>query len=134
MCWLRYTKCNASTTGQSVAHYALSQGYCLLFMHKDIAPYMSKCDKCSCFTPIFHFLAKKPLSIVNPLDFTRWWINITGLLSTAPPQKLVFLQSRWKHNLILTKIWHGILTCLTWIGWMSLNRLHVPNLHHKKNK
>jgi hypothetical protein len=76
--------CGGHTGGRSLAHRAIGQGYWWLYMQKDAAQYVKKCDKCQRFAPSIHQPAASLNPIASPWPFSQWGLDIVGPLPRAP--------------------------------------------------
>ena len=56
--------CGSHTSGRSLAHRAITQGYWWPNMQRDALEYVKKCDQCQRFAPSIH----QPGGILNPLS------------------------------------------------------------------
>jgi len=70
--------CGNHVRGRSLAHQAMSQGFWLPQMQKDVAKYVRKCEQCEKHTPLIH----QPIGSLNPvsslLPFAQWGLDIVG--------------------------------------------------------
>ena len=64
--------CGSHTSGKSLAHRAITQGYWWSNMQREALEYVRKCDQCQRFAPSIH----QPGGILNPLSspwpFAQW--------------------------------------------------------------
>ena len=97
--------CGSHTSGKSLAHRAITQGYWWPNMQREALEYVRKCDQCQWFAPSIH----QPGGILSPLSspwpFAQWGLNIVGPFPKAVGNKKYLLvstdyfTSRLKRNL-----------------------------------
>ena len=75
--------CGGHTGGRSLAHRAIGQGYWWLYMQKDAAQYVRRCEKCQLFAPAIHKLASQLNLISSPWPFAQWGLDLVGPLPRA---------------------------------------------------
>ena len=63
--------CGGYTGGRSLAHCAIGQRYWWLYMQKDAAQYVKKCDKGQRFAPSIHQPAASLNPIASPWSFSQ---------------------------------------------------------------
>ena len=78
--------CNHSE-GRILTHNALTAGYYWHYMMTKIKEYVKKCDRCQRLRLIKHQPAEQLNSIVSPVPFAKWGLDIVEELPRSPKGK-----------------------------------------------
>ena len=70
--------CGSHMEGRSLAQQAMTQGFWLPQMQKDVAEYVRKCKRCQKHTPLIHQPAGHLNPISNPWPSGQWGLDILG--------------------------------------------------------
>ncbi|XP_056687296.1 uncharacterized protein [Spinacia oleracea] len=79
--------CGNHIGGRSVAHKALRAGYSWPTMVSEAKTMTRKCEKCQKFASAIHQPAQTLQSILYPLPFSKWGLDIIGPFPSAVNQK-----------------------------------------------
>jgi len=75
--------CGSHVEGHSLAHQAMTQGFCWPQMQKVAVEYVWKCERCQKHAPLIH----QPAGHLNPVSsawpFAQWGLDILGLFPWA---------------------------------------------------
>lgn len=80
---LHSESCSCHSSGQSLAHRAISQGYWWKGMKKDCDDVVKKCKPCQLFSPVPKQPTQTLSPILSPWPFAQWGLDIVGKLSIA---------------------------------------------------
>ena len=75
------------TSGRSLAHKVMTQGYFSQKMLRDADQFVKKCDKCQRFSHKMHIPTNKLHYVVSAWPNLCWGIDIMGALPLAPRRR-----------------------------------------------
>ncbi|KAL5571713.1 hypothetical protein UlMin_021310 [Ulmus minor] len=78
--------CGNHTSGRTLAHRILRQGYYWPTIQTDSLDFVRKCDKCQRFSAIPRQAPKDLTTVTSPWPFAKWGIDLIGPLPTAHGQ------------------------------------------------
>ncbi|KAL5571885.1 hypothetical protein UlMin_021482 [Ulmus minor] len=78
--------CGNHSSGRTLAHRILRQGYYWPTMQTDSLDFVRKCDKCQRFSAIPRQAPEDLTTVSGPWPFTKWGIDLIGPLPTARGQ------------------------------------------------
>lgn len=70
--------CGDHMSGKALAHKILRQGYFWPTIHSDAIEYVKKCKKCQMFSNVPRKSPTLPSSVLSPIPFAVWGIDIMG--------------------------------------------------------
>ncbi|KAK3042740.1 hypothetical protein RJ639_000798 [Escallonia herrerae] len=79
--------CGQHLGGRTLAQKILRQGYYWPIMQRDAIEFTLRCDKCQKFAPISHTPVAPLTSIVSPIPFAVWGIDLLGPFPMASGQR-----------------------------------------------
>ncbi|KAK2999168.1 hypothetical protein RJ639_022612 [Escallonia herrerae] len=79
--------CGQHLGGRTLAQKILRQGYYWPTMQRDAIEFTIRCDKCQKFAPISHTPVVPLTSIVSPIPFTVWGMDLLGPFPMASGQR-----------------------------------------------
>ncbi|KAK3026967.1 hypothetical protein RJ639_040819 [Escallonia herrerae] len=79
--------CGQHLGGRTLAHKILRQGYYWPTMQRDAIEFTRRCDKCQKFAPISHTPVVPLTSIVSPIPFAIWGMDLLGPFPMASSQR-----------------------------------------------
>ncbi|KAK2999288.1 hypothetical protein RJ639_024668 [Escallonia herrerae] len=79
--------CGQHLGGRTLAQKILRQGYYWPTMQRDAIEFTRRCDKCQKFAPISHTLVIPLTSIVFPIPFAIWGMDLLGPFPMASGQR-----------------------------------------------
>ncbi|KAK2998712.1 hypothetical protein RJ639_022649 [Escallonia herrerae] len=79
--------CGQHHGGRTLAQKILRQGYYWPTMQKDAIEFTRRCDKCQKFAPISHTPVSPLTSVVSPIPFSMWGMNLLGPFPMASGQR-----------------------------------------------
>ncbi|KAK3030609.1 hypothetical protein RJ639_039969 [Escallonia herrerae] len=79
--------CGQHLGGRTLAQKILSQGYYWPMMQRDAIEFTRRCDKCQKFAPISHTPVVPLTSIVSPIPFAVWGMDLLGPFPMASGQR-----------------------------------------------
>ncbi|KAL5581592.1 hypothetical protein UlMin_014034 [Ulmus minor] len=78
--------CGNHSSGRTLAHRILRQGYYWPTIQTDSLDFVRKCDKCQRFSAIPHQAPEDLTTVTSPWPFAKWGIDLIGPLLTARGQ------------------------------------------------
>ncbi|KAK3032309.1 hypothetical protein RJ639_036266 [Escallonia herrerae] len=78
--------CGQHLGGRTLAQKILRQGYYWPMMQRDAIEFTRRCDKCQKFAPISHTTVVPLTSIVSPIPFAVWGMDLLGPFPMASGQ------------------------------------------------
>ncbi|KAK3041143.1 hypothetical protein RJ639_027595 [Escallonia herrerae] len=79
--------CGQHLGGRTLAQKILRQGYYWLTMQKDAIEFTQRCDQCQKFAPFSHTPVAPLTSIVSPIPFVVWGMDLLGPFPMASGQR-----------------------------------------------
>ncbi|KAK3008884.1 hypothetical protein RJ639_015419 [Escallonia herrerae] len=79
--------CGQHLGGRTLAQKILRKGYYWPTMQKDAIEFTRRCDKCQKFVPISHTLVAPLTSVVSPIPFSMWGMDLLGPFPMASGQR-----------------------------------------------
>ncbi|KAK3021484.1 hypothetical protein RJ639_045867 [Escallonia herrerae] len=79
--------CGQLLGGRTLAQKILRQGYYWPIMQKDAIEFTRRCGKCQRFSPVTHTLVAPLTSIVSPIPFAIWGMDLLGPFPVASGQR-----------------------------------------------
>ncbi|KAK3007254.1 hypothetical protein RJ639_016154 [Escallonia herrerae] len=79
--------CGQHLGGRTLAQKILRQGYYWTTMQRDAIEFTRRCDKCQKFAPISHTPVVPLTSIVSPITFAVWGMDLLGPFPMASGQR-----------------------------------------------
>ncbi|KAK3012931.1 hypothetical protein RJ639_008583 [Escallonia herrerae] len=79
--------CGQHLGGRTLAQKILRQGYYWPTMQKDAIEFTRRCDKCQKFAPVSHTPVAPLTSIVSPIPFVVWGMDLLGPFPMASGQR-----------------------------------------------
>ncbi|KAK3000909.1 hypothetical protein RJ639_021378 [Escallonia herrerae] len=79
--------CGQHLGGRTLAHKILRQGYYWPTMQRDAVEFTRRCDKCQKFAPISHTPVVPLTSIISPIPFAVWGMDLLGPFPMASGQR-----------------------------------------------
>ncbi|XP_059654543.1 uncharacterized protein LOC132301292 [Cornus florida] len=79
--------CGNHSSGRSLAHKVLTQGYFWPYLAWNAEEYARRCDKCQRYGPMKHQSAEDLHAMANPWPFAQWRIDMVGPLPKTVEQK-----------------------------------------------
>ncbi|KAK3001662.1 hypothetical protein RJ639_021658 [Escallonia herrerae] len=79
--------CGQHLGGRTLAQKILRQGYYWPTMQKDAIEFTRRCDKCQKFAPLSHTPVAPLTSIVSPIPFAVWGMDLLGPFPIASGQR-----------------------------------------------
>ncbi|KAK3022624.1 hypothetical protein RJ639_045775 [Escallonia herrerae] len=80
--------CGQHLGGRTLAQKILRQGYYWPTMQKDAIEFTRRCDQCQKFAPLSHTPVAPLTSIVSPIPFAVWGMDLLGPFPMASGQRL----------------------------------------------
>ncbi|KAK3030018.1 hypothetical protein RJ639_038117 [Escallonia herrerae] len=79
--------CKQHLGGRSLTHKILRQGHYWLAMQKDGIKFTQRCEKCQKFAPVSHTPVAALSSVVSPIPFAMWGMDVPGPFLLASGQR-----------------------------------------------
>ncbi|XP_021839331.1 uncharacterized protein [Spinacia oleracea] len=76
--------CSSHIGGRALAEKALRTGYYWPTLREDALAMVQKCDKCQRFAHLIHRLSHPLTSIMSPIPFAKWGMDLLGPYTAAP--------------------------------------------------
>ncbi|KAL5555089.1 hypothetical protein UlMin_037325 [Ulmus minor] len=111
--------CGNHSSGRTLAHRILRQGYYWPTIQTDSLDFVRKCDKCQRFSTIPRQAPEDLTTVTSPWPFAKWGIDLIGPLPTARGQlKYVVVAidyyTKWVEAEALAKITEQNVTSFIW--------------------
>ncbi|KAL5562544.1 hypothetical protein UlMin_032291 [Ulmus minor] len=111
--------CGNHSSGRTLAHRILRQGYYWPTIQTDSLDFVRKCDKCQRFSAIPRQAPEDLTTITSPWPFAKWGIDLIGPLPTARGQLkyavvAIDYYTKWVEAEALAKITEQNVTSFIW--------------------
>ncbi|KAL5552836.1 hypothetical protein UlMin_040237 [Ulmus minor] len=111
--------CGNHSSGRTLAHRILRQGYYWPTIQTDSLDFVRKCDKCQRFSAIPHQAPEDLTTVTSPWPFAKWGIDLIGPLPTARgqlkyPVVVIDYYTKWVEAEALAKITEQNVTAFIW--------------------
>ncbi|KAL5571033.1 hypothetical protein UlMin_020630 [Ulmus minor] len=111
--------CGNHSSGRTLAHRILRQGYYWPTIQTDSLDFVRKCDKCQRFSAIPRQAPEDLTTVTSPWPFAKWGIDLIGPLPTARGQLkyavvAIDYYTKWVEAEALAKITEQNVTAFIW--------------------
>ncbi|KAL5582015.1 hypothetical protein UlMin_014457 [Ulmus minor] len=111
--------CGNHSSGRTLAHRILRQGYYWPTIQTDSLDFVRKCDKCQRFSAIPRQAPEDLTTVTSPWPFAKWGIDLIGPLPTARGQLkyavvTIDYYTKWVEAEALAKITEQNVTAFIW--------------------
>ncbi|KAL5581058.1 hypothetical protein UlMin_013500 [Ulmus minor] len=111
--------CGNHSSGRTLAHIILRQGYYWPTIQTDSLDFVRKCDKCQRFSAIPRQAPEDLTTVTSPWPFAKWGIDLIGPLPTARGQfkyavVAIDYYTKWVEAEALAKITEQNVTAFIW--------------------